>query len=93
MIPLILGAIFAVWSLIDIASYALTGEEAVYNLAVALGWTGSMKAGSTNIIVEWGMSGMEFLMTYWVFICAFLAVFFLTIWASTRPIKHKGAKH
>jgi hypothetical protein len=93
MLPLLLGVIFAIWGGVDLVSYAATGNDSITNLAVALGWTGTLEADAgTSIILVWGMSVTEFLLDYWIFVCMFLAVVFLTFWASTRPIKPKGGR-
>jgi hypothetical protein len=86
MVLPVLAIIFVAWAAADLFSYATTGEDTVYHLANFLGWTGEVDPGD-NILIEWGMSGMEFLINYWLFISMFLAVVFVTMWLATRPIK------
>lgn len=89
-IPIIIGAIFAIWGAADIVSFAATGEDVVYNFASMMGWTGQISGD--NVFIEWGMSAHEFLSGYWVFACILIAVVCFTFWASTRPLKPKGGK-
>jgi hypothetical protein len=93
MIPLALalGVIFSLWTAADVVSLAVTGEDTIYHFASMMGWTGTIDAGG-SIVIEWGMSAMDFLIGYWIFIAIFLAVVFFTFWASTRPMTPKTGK-
>lgn len=90
LIPLIIGAIFALWAVADVVSYATTGEDTIYHFANMMGWTGTITADT--IFIEWGMSFLDFLYGYWVFVCLLFAVICITFWASTRDLKPKGGK-
>lgn len=91
-LPLAIIAAVLFWGLTgaDVVSYAVTGNDSIYNLASMLGWVGTTQ--SDNIIFQWGMSFMDFLIADWLYICLFFALVFTTIWLMMRPMKPRKVK-
>ena len=89
-LPLIIGAAFAIWAIIDVGLLATTGDDSIGHIAGILGWTGTVQAD--NVIIEMGMTALDFVIGFWFLITLFLAVIFLTFWFSTRPLKPKTKK-
>lgn len=89
-LPLI-GAFFAILTALDIASYALTGDDISYHVASWLGWLPEVNPGD-NVVLVWGMSAADFFVQNAVYLFALLAVTCLVWWYATRPLKECAKK-